>query len=153
MAKTILIASIIAGIAIMLLFSAQQAYAPSPTPKGAVAFSFSDGDTPRIDMSGQGAWKKGGQIGAGGSFAATSTSGNWHATKLITVMCCPPGGPTSTGMGIVVFEAAFSDGSTHKVVVAINTKDIDGNAFNGVQNFWVSGGGFGNADVSMRPAP
>jgi len=153
MAKTILIATIIAGIAIILLFSSQEAYAPF-AKKGAVAFSFSGG-VPDISMTGQGAWKKGGQIGAGGSFAIDiNTFGPWHAVSLGTTTCGDCSSQTPSGTN-VAFTAEFNPrGSapsfTAEVIIgsgADNTKTP------GTENIWVEGFGFGNAMVTFNPAP
>jgi len=119
MGKTILIASIIAGIAIMLLFSSQQAYAPSQAPRAAFSFH---GDAPGLDMDGGGSWATtgSGKIAGGGTFLSTTTVGSWKAIDLNpTVTCCTPS--MSVGGSAVVFTASFNgadkDPITDKKVV------------------------------------
>jgi len=149
MGKTILITSIIAGIAIMLLFSSQQAYAPPQSPNA--AFSFFGLTITGFDMNGGGNWVKGGPgIHAGGAFFGSGTQGSWKATSLTTAFaCCSPG---MSGPGVVVFTAVFTgaDGSSviKKVVVAASGTDLGGPA--GVQNFWVQGEGFGTANARFN---
>jgi len=149
MGKTILIASIIAGIAIMLLLSTQTVYAPPQSPRA--AFSFHGSTDNGFDVDGGGSWVKGGPgINAGGTFTGTDTGsgsgtmGSWKATALNpTVLCCAP---NVSGPGIVVFTADFrgADGQTFsKKVVLAETLDFDGAT--GTQNFWVEDFGFGTA--------
>lgn len=75
MGKTILIASIIVGMVILLLVSSQLAYAPPQSPKA--AFSFQDATAGGFAMDGGGNWVKGGPgIRAGGNFAGSGTVGS-----------------------------------------------------------------------------
>jgi len=148
MGKTILITSIIAGIAIMLLFSSQQAYAPPQSPNA--AFSFFGLTITGLDMNGGGNWVKGGPgIHAGGAFFGLGTQGSWKATGLATVLCCTPGASTS---GTVVFTADFNgaDGQTFTKRVVVTTNGVDLGGPPGVQNFWVEGEGFGTANARFN---
>jgi len=152
MGKTILIASIIVGMVILLLVSSQLAYAPPQSPRAAFSFQGSTTDgAPDITMNGGGNWLKGRSgIRAGGDFAGLDTVGSWRATVLNpTVGCCSPG---TSGSGVVVFSARFNgaDGQffTRNVVVAENDVDLGGPS--GVQNFWVQGFGFGTANARFN---
>jgi len=151
MGKTILITSIIAGIAIMLLFSSQQAYAPPQSPNA--AFSFFGLTNSGFDMNGGGNWVKGGPgIHAGGAFFGSGTQGSWKATGLAMCGVCTP---SMSGPGVVIFFADFNgaDGQTFtnkKVAVAATNTDLDGIAVNGIQNFWVEGEGFGTANARFN---
>ena len=137
----------------MLLFSAQEVYAP----KGAVAFSFSDASSGTIiDMSGHGAWKKGGQIGAGGSFTDASGTGSWRAISLGTTGCPVCASQSSSGSS-VAFTAEFNPrGSAPSFTVEViigNGADHVGTL--PVENFWTGPPlkSFGTATVTFNPAP
>lgn len=147
MAKTILIASIIAGLAIMLLLSSQQVYAPPGGPAERVTFSFNQASIgSSFTMQGGGMWIVGdvSSVNAAGG----STKGNWQATTLTMVGCCSP--VTGSSSTSTVFFAAFGDGDTLKVAVAANDVDMDGDTGNGVQNFWVDTVGFGTANARFH---
>ena len=155
MAKKILIASIIAGIAIMLLLSSQQAYAPPQAPRA--AFSFHGTAASGFEVDGGGSWATtgSGKIAAGGTFLGLGTMGSWKAIGLDpTVGCCTPS--MSASGSAVVFTAAFNGADkvpipNKKVVVAAIGTDLDGMPGNGNQNFWVEGVGFGPAFDARFP--
>jgi len=147
MRKTILIASIIAGIAIMLVLSTQTVYAPPQSPRA--AFSFHGTTTVTgFEVDGGGSWVKGGtKISAGGTFLSSTTMGSWKATSLDMCGACAP---SMTAPGTVIFSAEFHGADqtlfTKKVAVSATSNDLDGVAASGI-NFWVSGevDGFGTA--------
>ena len=150
MGKKILIATIITGIAIMLLFSSQEAYAPPQAPRA--AFSFHGSTDSGFDVDGGGSWLKDGSgINAGGTFTGTDTGsgsgtmGSWKATGLAFCGACTPGTSES---GTVVFTADFrgADKSTFTLNVAVTATGNDLNGGNaGTPNFWVEEFGFGTA--------
>ena len=132
----------------MLVLSSQQAYAPPQSPRA--AFSFHGTAASGFEVDGGGSWVKGGpKISAGGTFLSSTTVGSWKATSLTTaVACCSL---SMSGPGVVVFFTDFNGADkttfTKKVVVAAIGTDLDSNAGNGIQNFWVQGEGFGTADA------
>jgi len=152
---------------ILLLVSSQTAYGGPPGgPPAVITFSFSGSTAPPIgpagdiSMTGHGAWKVGGQIGAGGTFTTTTgLTGSWHAITLTDVSVatgsgtCPPCTTTSTNPVNVVFTAEFNPrgpASSFIADVIVGTTDI-ATGIGAVETFWVQPslggtvGGFGTA--------
>jgi len=145
--------AIAATFVVGMLVTPQEAYAPPPN---AIVFSFTGSTTngaPDITMIGQGAWKVGGKIGAGGTFTTTTGLGNWHALFLYTgsnpLTTCPPCTTFTTSPSDVVFRAQFNPrgGGSFQADVVVGTGDIKtGGGDPTTENFWakiVDGANFG----------
>jgi len=155
MIKWVLGITIAVVFAVSMMIFLPPAYAPHAS---AVPFSFVASTTdvlPNIIMTGHGAWKVGGKIGAGGTFTtSTGLTGNWHALSLYTtsnpLTSCPPCTTTTTSSNAVVFKAKFiptgPSSSKFQADVVIGTNDIRTGNDPTFENFWVrdpSGTNFG----------
>ena len=154
------------GIAIAVTFVAgmlvtpEQVYAP-PTKPDAITFNFVGTVTGQITMTGHGAWKVNGQIGAGGTFTdlTSGTQGTWRAISLTSPACVAGcvGAAQSTSPTNVVFAAQFkpNGGTPFLADVIVNSGILDisagGAGGGGVHDFWVQPtviGGFGTTSIA-----
>ena len=112
MGKTILIASIIAGIAVMLAASSQLVYAPPGTPAERVTFSFNQASAGSLTMQGGGMWTvvDASSVNAAGGFK-DPTVGNWQATTLKSVAATCGGCDliSASSPSSAAFSAQFRD--------------------------------------------
>ena len=164
MGKTILIASIIAGIGIILLLSTQAAYAP---PSDSVFFNF-HGSAGTITMSGGGQWVKGAPMlidATGGFTDTTGAQGNWHSiffyTSGMPLTSCGScdAGAVATIPTNVAFRAEFNaqrPAISFQADVVVNDGSFDiktGSTVTVTDNFWVQGFGFGTANSHFKDRP